>query len=252
MSFQNIHRAYVRPGPGLLLAAFVLLSQACGGAAPGSQPHDMSAAQHEAAASQHEQTASSHEAQHDPGATSSRERCRSATSRGNPEPICWTSEVNPTAQHRRDSEEHHKIAEQHRAAAEALRKAEASACGGISDEDRDTSPFYHREDIARAEPIKSEPPARGGGAPALKGATVVFRAVPGLTAEWLQRVVTCHLARNAVVGHDAKDMAYCPLALKDVTATVTSTGDGFAIAVRSDDPDTAKEILRRAEALPLR
>ena len=50
------------------------------------------------------------------------------------------------------------------------------------------------------------------------GATVVFRAVPGMTAEWLQRVVDCHLARAAAVGQayrgikkaviDATDLTY--------------------------------------------
>ncbi len=180
------------------------------------------------------------------------ERCRLPSPRGSTEPICWTSQVNPTAQHQTDAGEHRKTAEQHRAAAETLRKAEAGACGGIADEDRDTSPFYHREDIVRVEPIQSEPPTRGGGPPIVQGAKVTFRAVPGLTAEWLQRVVTCHLARSSTLGHNAKEMDYCPLSLKDVTATVTSVGDGFAIAVRSDNRDSAKEILRRAESLKAR
>lgn len=49
-----------------------------------------------------------------------------------------------------------------------------------------------------------------------------FRPVPGLTKELFQRIVNCHLARNAVLGHDAPELAYCPLAPKGVTAEVRS------------------------------
>ncbi len=44
-------------------------------------------------------------------------------------------------------------------------------------------------------------------------------------------------------------MASCPLAIKDVSAAVEGTETGFAVAIRSDDSQTAQEILRRARAL---
>jgi hypothetical protein len=37
--------------------------------------------------------------------------------------------------------------------------------------------------------------------PRTEGAVISFRATPGLTAQWLQRVIDCHLARNAALGH---------------------------------------------------
>lgn len=225
------------------------MTQACAGAAPGTQPHDMSAVHHENAAAQEEKLASKHSSQFDPSATSAVEKCRVRQGKGSSEPICWTSYANPTERHKSDADEHRRAAEQHRAAAEALRQAEAKACSGIAPEDRDISPFYHREEVVRVDPIKDPPPPRGPGVTPLKGATVVLRAVPGLTAEWLQRVVDCHIARNAAMGHNAPEMAYCPLVPRDVTATVTSTGDGFAVAIRSNDPTTVEDILRRANAL---
>jgi hypothetical protein len=45
------------------------------------------------------------------------------------------------------------------------------------------------------------------------------------------------------------EMSYCPLVLKNVSAKVSSTGSGFAVDVTSDDQDTVKEIIRRANAL---
>lgn len=83
------------------------------------------------------------------------------------------------------------------------------------------------------------------------GAEVTFRAVPGMTAEWLQRLVDCHVARNGVIGYaqTTRAMPRCPLAVADVQTEVRSVGDGFTVAIRSDDRDTAEEILRRAKAL---
>ena len=83
------------------------------------------------------------------------------------------------------------------------------------------------------------------------GSTVVFRALPGMTAEWLQRVVDCHVARSAAAGFDMPEMSFCPLELKDVKATVASTGDGFAVNVSSENPATVAEIQKRAQALKL-
>jgi hypothetical protein len=83
----------------------------------------------------------------------------------------------------------------------------------------------------------------------MEGAVIVFRATPGMTAEWLQRVVDCHLARNAALGHDVPEMPDCPLVPKGVAATVKATDAGFAVAVRSEDSSTAAEVLRRARSL---
>ncbi|MCI0570459.1 MAG: hypothetical protein L0Y66_06885 [Myxococcaceae bacterium] len=112
------------------------------------------------------------------------------------------------------------------------------------------SPFEHVEDIASVEEliIRTGGPKVGPTAK-LVGATVTFRAVPGMTAEWLQRVVDCHLARNAALGHVVPEMPDCPLVPKGVQAQVRSTGSGFAVEIRSDDPATAREILSRAQRL---
>ena len=82
--------------------------------------------------------------------------------------------------------------------------------------------------------------------------TATFRAVPGMTVEWLQRVVDCHLARNAVLGHVAPEMPNCPLVPEGVTARVRSTGNGFAVDLRADDSTTVREIVARTDRLARR
>ena len=182
---------------------------ACATATPGAQPHEMSAAAHEQQASDNARTGEQHAAEYRPDAGVERSHCTPSGGRPGPsgsavfaEPICWTSVDNPTAVHVDEAEKHRRHAADHRAASVALREAEGRACGGVSDADRDMSPFEHREDIvAVASLVVPEANARASTpAERLLGAAVTFRAVPGLTAEWLQRLVDCHLARNAALG----------------------------------------------------
>lgn len=228
----------------LLNLPVALLALACA-ADPGTKPHDMSAAQHDAMANQEQQAAEEHAARLEPAAGTNATPC---SGRG----ACWTAKSNPTAQHSEEAERHRALAEKHRAAAAALVQAEARVCADLSAEDRDMSPFHHREDIESVSPLVEEVKAGKGVTKKDVGVKVVFRAVPGLTAEWLQRVVDCHLARAAAVGHEMPEMDYCPLVPKGVKAKVSSTGSGFAIEVSADDAATVAEIKRRAEGLKAR
>lgn len=227
---------------------FVASAVACGGSTHGAHPHDMSAASHEMTAAHEQSAAGGHESQYDPNARETRERCRGGTARAGID-ACWTSVTNPTTEHLRQAEEHQKAAADHRAAAQVLRDAETRACVGVPAADRDESPFDHREDIEGVEPLYSGSSGGKTSTKHLEGATVTFRAVPGMTAQWLQRVVDCHLARNSALGHNVPEMGYCPLVPKGASATVTGTQTGFAVAIRGDSQEAIQEIWRRAQAL---
>lgn len=223
----------------IILISFAV---ACSSSTPGARPHDMSAARHERSAREHDSAADAHAGQYDPKARVGASRCSSRLP-----PICWTSVEDPTAAHLRTAEEHRRYAADHRAASAALRGAEAGACIGISPADRDTSPFDRIEDIAGVEPLtEAISQTKGSIQQRAVGAIVTFRARPGMTAEWLQRVVDCHLARNAALGHVVPEMPNCPLVPKGAAARVTSTANGFAVAIRTDDLTVAREVLDRA------
>ncbi len=207
--------------------------------------NSMSTVQHETVAAQEDRAAAEHAHLYVPGAKET--ACLGPGGR-RAQTVCWTSFTNPTEEHLRQAQSHRERAAAHRAASQELRDAEARACGGVPEPDRDMSPFAHRDDIEGIDPLYTPLSPRSGGSRSV-GAAVRFRAVPGMTTEWLQRIVDCHLARNASVGYTMPEMSYCPLMLKGVSATVTSTGRGFAISIRSDDVETANEIRRRAEAL---
>jgi hypothetical protein len=222
---------------------------ACASSAPRPpmRPY-MSAAGHETTAATLEERARKQEGRFDPNARLNNGMCRGRPRSNNGDDVCWTSLVNPTDQHLKHAAEHRRLAADHRAAAKTLRDAEMRACSGIADDDRDESPFNHKEDILRVEPL------RGGvtrylNEPWTEGVVVTFREVPGMTAEWLQHVVDCQLARNAALGNDVPQEPTCLLVPKGVRASVAAVPDGFAVTVRAGDNTTAEELFRRADAL---
>ena len=233
---------------GASLIPAVLTSACGGGGASGTRPHDMNAAAHESAAQEEDRKAEQLASRHDAGRPSPAAKCHP----GQRGAACWTSRGNPTEKYQKLSTQARELAARHRAASAALRDAEAQVCAGISDEDRDLSPFANRKDIRSVGDLtETEGGGEGTFVERVAGLQVVFRATPGLSAEWLQRVVDCHLARNAVIGHEAAahEMDYCPLTLRGVAARVSSTGDGFAISIRSNDQKVVEELRRRGRAL---
>ena len=232
-------------GCGFLMTFGVL---GCAGSVEGARPSDMTEQQHESAAASHNREATDHAQKYDPKALTEFDDCTQYLG------SCWGS--NPTEEHKKQADEHRRIAAAHSAAGQALGEAEKRACQGVSEADRDVSPFVHRESIAEVRPLTRTAATFGGGAyggeratqePA--GATIVLLPAAGVTAERLERIVQCHIARNAALGNNLQEMPLCPLVPKGVTATATSTGNGFAVNISSDDKGTAAEILRRARAL---
>lgn len=235
---------------------------ACGSSGP--TPHDASTVHHEAEAALEDREAAEHAAQYDPDAATVRSRCRptgrgvSSTGTADVEfdvGFCWTSVVNPTAKHLEQAKQHRKLAAEHRAASQALLQAEEKSCAEIAPDDRDISPFEHVDDILRVTKVLAdEKPALKGGAPAehssaLAGVRVVFRAVPGMTVESLQRVLDCHLARNASLGHSVPEMPDCPLVPNGISAKAEVAEEGFAVHILATDPKVADEVYARARRL---
>ena len=126
----------------ILFALGLASASALACASAGTQPHAMSSAEHQSASLQESQTAEAHQAQFDPAAGTTK-KCGIKGERG----FCWKSEENPTAEHEREAAHHRELAAQHRAAGQSLSAAEAQSCSGLSEDDRDLSPFAHREEI---------------------------------------------------------------------------------------------------------
>ena len=71
-----------------------------------------------------------------------------------------------------------------------------------------------------------------------RGADVFVAAQPGLTREWLQRVLTYQIANGE-----------CDFGVHDVSVSVLSAGGGFSVRLSGPDERAAGEILRNAQLL---
>ena len=79
------------------------------------------------------------------------------------------------------------------------------------------------------------------------GVDINVRAQPGMTAQWLARLVECHVASEA--GGDFCTSSECPLGLNRVATSVSATATGFSISLRSGDTTVAREIARRSQLI---
>jgi hypothetical protein len=215
------------------MLVLALAAAECVGCAGARNPRDMSVAENQAAATADDKEADS-------------KLCAVPADAADNGP-CWGAHSEQT---RLEVAELRRKAAEHRNAAAVL-KAEEEACSGVSEADRVQSPFSHQEDIVSVQPLLESLP-QGGTRQA--GAVIVFRKVPRLTATVFQRIIDCHLARDAAFGFDARELEYCPLNVNPLEfgklkATVVERAHGFAVKLDAEDEKVAQKVLARAQML---
>lgn len=135
----------------------------------------------------------------------------------------------------------------HEAAAQRLREAERAACVDVAEVDRDEWPFARPDRIAGVDMLRGrifpKHPEQS------VGIALSFRAEPGMTQQWLARVIECHLAHHAVVGDAAERGSTCPLSLEGVTVAVGSTPTGFLVSITSRDLGAARSLVETGRKL---
>ena len=132
----------------------------------------------------------------------------------------------------------------HLAAAQQLRDEERSACAAVPDADRDRGPLARRDRITAVEEIRDHTFPKAPLQPF--GVAVYLAAEPGLTEQWVGRVVSCYVAHRAVVGGGAQES---PLLAPGARIHVSSTSVGFRISITSPDIDVARQVIRETHAL---
>jgi len=208
------------------------------------RPNDMSATAHDRVASVNEASALREELSYNPNADVDRQHCAPVArdpSLGVAIEPCSTRTTNSTQFHLVEARHYREAAAAHRRAAATLREAEATACDGISNQDKATSPFARRNDILTTV-IRTE-------GSKVVGASILVRATPGMSSDYLGRWVACQLNRNAALGFDRKEALFDPLNVKGANAKVESYGNDFRVTITSDDQAAANDIATRANNL---
>lgn len=127
--------------------------------------------------------------------------------------------------------------------------AEQQACSGIPAGDLG-KPLGNHTVIAQVSPLKETVTHLKFSQELLRGAKITVLATPGMTAQWLMRLVDCHMARVATGAPDSGSGAD-PFSMKHINVTVGTTATGFVVFVRTqkEDKDLAAEVLRLSEGL---
>jgi hypothetical protein len=136
-------------------------------------------------------------------------------------------------------------AQEHLDAAKRLRDQEQIACYGVPDTDRIQGPFARPEQITGIEVVHDRGTFPKGPLVPV-GVAVNLRAEPGVTQQWLGRVVACHAAHVAVAGPDPHPS---PLSVANAQISVSSTAVGFRVTVTSRDRDIARSVVDNGQAL---
>lgn len=126
--------------------------------------------------------------------------------------------------------------------AEAPLRSAAEACAGVPNAERDGGLFAYPERIVAVDRIRraasSKSPAQ------LVGAGVSLRAMPGVTEQWLGRVIVCHEAYAAALPLAARSRAFV-----GAQFAVASDRVGFRVEITAPDRDRALSVFERARAL---
>ena len=120
---------------------------------------------------------------------------------------------------------------------------ERAACAEVPDAERDAGPFARKDRIIGVEPLHE---AVSPKAPApVAGVAVYVRASPGMTEQWLGRVIECHVAHGAALTASSDD----PLLVRDARIAVSTTPTAFRVAITSNDQWSARRIVAGGDAL---
>jgi hypothetical protein len=132
------------------------------------------------------------------------------------------------------------------ASAAQAREIEASACSDVPAADRDLGPLGHRDRISGVEVLQDRPYPKQMLQPA--GVAIYVRATPGMTEQWLSRVLECHMAHEATAMASTSDR-HDPFLVEDARVALSPTSDGFRITITTKDVGAAREIIDRARVV---
>lgn len=122
-------------------------------------------------------------------------------------------------------------------------------CPGIPAKERELGILAYRDAIGGTQPLKESSQVGKVKFFHDRGVVIFVRAQPGMTAPWLDRVASCHIALAAagrgVSGAGAND----PLLVPGATVRVEEAATGYLVSVRVPGDDAASEVMRRAQAL---
>jgi hypothetical protein len=123
------------------------------------------------------------------------------------------------------------------------------ACLGVPAKERELGLLAYRDALGGAEKLQETEQVGKVKIARDRGVDIAVRAQPGMTAPWLERVASCHIAAVASGQAPTTPAGVDPLLVTGATVRVQETGTGYVVSVRVPDDRSASEVSKRTQAL---
>lgn len=150
---------------------------------------------------------------------------------------CFDAAEESMMHHRYLASREREAARADRAGAHQLLQAEVAACESIPPREREHSVFAHRDEISEIVPHYE-------GAQ-LHGVWVIFKPVPGMTADWVRRDIACQQARWALQGRSPDFAPNDPTLVPDAQVQVADRAGHVEVLVTTPVTSDAEIALAR-------
>ena len=120
-------------------------------------------------------------------------------------------------------------------------KEEQAACAGLAQSEIEHSVFSHRREIADVVPHREGDRVRG--------VRIVWKPVPGLTADWMRQSIACHRAQFERLGEPSIYFPNDPTLVAHAQVSVDEHDGHLEVLVETSDEPSGQIALDRANEL---
>jgi hypothetical protein len=122
-------------------------------------------------------------------------------------------------------------------------------CAGVAESERERPSILERDSVESVHALMGEQKYLKYSVSQLRGAEIVVRAAPGLTRQWVARVLRCHVAWHDVVASGSGAGSADPLVVGRPDLSFAETETGFVVRIAGRSTAEGEEILRRAQEM---
>jgi hypothetical protein len=125
----------------------------------------------------------------------------------------------------------------------------ANLCAGVPDAERDHPSMLQPPELESVRRSMGERHFIKYSVPELRGAELLVRPSPGVSRQWIARVIRCHVAYRDLPGTRVPETAADPLLVDNAEVSFGETETSFVIRIQGSTMSEGEEILARAQRL---
>jgi hypothetical protein len=125
----------------------------------------------------------------------------------------------------------------------------ANLCAGVPDAERDHPSMLQPPELEGVRKSMGERHMIKYSVTELRGAELLVRPSPGISRQWIARVIQCHVAYRDLPGARVPETLSDPLLVDEATVSFGETDTSFVIRIQGETMAEGEEILARAQRL---